>query len=424
MPDTPLRICLLSYRGNPRSGGQGIYVRLLSHQLAELGHRVDVWSGPPYPELLPGVRLIRIPSLDLWNEQALLRRPRLRALRDPINVLEYGSTVTGGFPEPHTFTQRVVRRFQRRNAFDDYDVVHDNQSLGPGLLTLQERLPVVATIHHPVTIDRKIAIRSAPTLMRRYGQWRWYLFLRLQMQVARRLDRILTVSDASSSDLQRDYGLEADRMRVVGNGINLDVFGPLPGIERRADRLITILSADSPLKGFPHLLDALAMLRRRHPTLRLTVIGSPGLKSPTQRRMAELGVRDMVEFTGKVTAEEIARQYAEATIAVVPSLYEGFGFPAGEAMACEVPVVSSRAGALPEVLGSDGRCGLLVAPGSGAALAEGIEALLADPERQRAMGAAGRKRVEALFTWRRAAERTVAVYRERVVEQREVRAAC
>jgi len=424
MDRRPLRICLLTYRGNPRSGGQGIYVRLLADALVQLGHSVDVWSGPPYPELLPGARLVEVPSLDLWNEGRRHRWPGLRPLADPVNALEWTSTVTGGFPEPVTFMQRVLRRFEAENLFDEYDVVHDNQSLGPALLEMQKRLPIVATIHHPVTVDRRIALASAGSLLKRYGQWRWYWFLRPQLQVARRIDRVCTVSEASSEDLAREYGIAADRLRVVGNGINLDVFQPLPGYEREPERLITILSADTPLKGFRFLLEAVARLRRLRPALRLTVIGAPGLKSPTKALMERLGVADVVEFTGKVEAEEIARRYATASVAVTASLYEGFGFPAGEAMACKVPVVSTRAGALPEVVGTDGTCGLLVEPGNAAALADAIESLLRDPARRLAMGEAGRRRVEQHFTWRRAAERTLEVYHEVLGTELEERAAC
>jgi glycosyltransferase involved in cell wall biosynthesis len=420
----PLRICLLTYRGNPRSGGQGIYVRLLADALVQLGHEVDVWSGPPYPELLPGARLVEVPSLDLWNESPGRRRPSLGELRDPVNALEWASTVTGGFPEPMTFMRRVLRRFEAENRFADYDVVHDNQCLGPAIHAIQERLPVVATIHHPITVDRRIALASADSLLQRYGQWRWYSFLRPQLQVARRMDRVCTVSEASARDLAREYGIAPERLRVVGNGINLDVFHPLQGLAREPERLITILSADAPLKGFPYLLDAVAWLRRRRPGVRLTVIGEPGLKSPTKALMARLGLAGVVEFTGKVEAEEIARRYATASVAVVPSLYEGFGFPAGEAMACQVPVVSTRAGALPEVLGRDGECGLLVEPGNAIALAEAIEALLGDPARRAAMGEAGRRRVERHFTWRRAAERTVDVYHELLARESVERAAC
>jgi glycosyltransferase involved in cell wall biosynthesis len=408
----PLRICLLTYRGNPRSGGQGIYVRLLSQELRALGHEVDVWSGPPYPELAEGVRLVKVPSLDLWNEKALFRRPSWRELRDPINVAEYARTALGGFPEPLTFSRRVARRFEREALARHYDVVHDNQCLGPGLLRMRVGVPVVATIHHPVTMDFRIALRAAPTRLKRYGLRRWYSFLAVQQHVSRKLDRVLTVSEASARDLQTEYGIADHRMRVVGNGINLDVFHPLPGVERRDDRLITTLSADSPLKGFPYLLEALAQLRVSRPSLELTVIGEPGMRSQTAKRVKQLGLRDVVHFTGRVEAEDIARAYAESTIAVVPSLYEGFGFPAGEAMACEVPIVSTTAGALPEVVGRDGRAGLLVEPGSASALAAAIGELLEQPERRRAMGIAGRARVEELFTWRKAAERTVASYRE------------
>jgi glycosyltransferase involved in cell wall biosynthesis len=421
-----LRICLLSYRGNPRSGGQGIYVRLLSKALLELGHEVDVWSGQPYPELLPGVGLHKVPSLDMWNEQAWLRTPPLRELCDLINLSEWAQTRTGSFAEPLTFSQRVARTFRQGRA-PRYDIVHDNQCLGPGLLELQQRLPVVATVHHPITVDRRIAFQSTGDGIKRLGLSRWYSFLHAQLRVSRRLDRILTVSEASRRDIAREYGVSASRMRVVGNGINLDVFHPLEGVQRRDDQLIATLSADAPLKGFRYLLDALRELRKQRPNLTLTVIGKPGTETGTESYVRRLDLTGAVRFTGYVEDHEIARYYAESTLAVVPSLYEGFGFPAGEAMACEVPVVSTRAGALPEVVGDDGRCGLLVSPRDGMALARAIEQLLDAPERRAAMGKAGRQRVLEHFTWKRAAERTVEVYREALHERRASygsRAAC
>jgi glycosyltransferase involved in cell wall biosynthesis len=416
MASSPLRICLLTYRGNPSSGGQGVYVRLLSQALRDLGHEVDVWSGQPYPELVDGVRLVKVPSLDLWNEAQLFRKPSLRELADPINLTEYARTRFGAFPEPLTFADRVARRFRRGGNFRGYDIVHDNQCLGPGLLKLRTLLPVVATIHHPITVDLRIACQNAKSPTQRFGLKRWYSFLPKQLEVSRRLDRILTVSEASKHDLHREYGVRPDRMRVVGNGINLDVFAPRADITRKHEQLITTLSADSPLKGFRYLLEALARLRTTRPNLTLKVIGQPGIDTGTAERVREMGLEDAIHFTGRVPSEDIARAYAESTIAVVPSLYEGFGFPAGEAMACEVPVVSSRGGALPEVVGSDGACGVLVAPQDSRALADAIAALLDDPTRRVAMGKAGRARVLELFTWRAAAERTVAVYREAIAE--------
>jgi glycosyltransferase involved in cell wall biosynthesis len=394
-----------------------VYVRLLSQALRELGHDVDVWSGQPYPELVSGVGLLQLPSLDLWNEAQLMRRPTLRELSDPINFSEYAHTKLGAFREPLSFSQRVARTFRRGGYARKYDVIHDNQSLGPGLLQLKAALPVVATIHHPITVDLRIARETVKSKSQRFGLERWYSFIEPQLRVSRRLDRILTVSEASRNDLEREYGVAASRMRVVGNGINLDVFQPLPQIARKTDELITTLSSDSPLKGFQFLLEALHRLRQKRRELKLKVIGQPGHETGTAERVRALGLENVVHFTGRVEAEKIAHAYAEATLAVVPSLYEGFGFPAGEAMACQVPVVSSRGGALPEVVGDDGRCGMLVPPKDAGALAAAIDQLLDQPERRDAMGRAGRERVLQHFTWRRAAERTVDVYREVISER-------
>jgi glycosyltransferase involved in cell wall biosynthesis len=410
----PLRVCLLTYRGNPRSGGQGVYVRLLSQALRDLGHYVDVWSGQPYPELVEGVGLHELPSLDLWNAAHLLRLPSLRELRDPINVSEYVHTKLGAFREPVSFCARVARQFEREGWARRYDIIHDNQSLGPGLLQLSAALPVVATIHHPVTVDLRIAVDNAKSRTQRFGLRRWYSFLDTQLEVSRRLDRILTVSEASRRDLEREYKLAPERMSVVGNGIDVDVFRPLPQRERKLNELITTLSSDSPLKGFRYLLEALSLLVRKRPDLKLKVIGQPGHETGTRERVEKLGLGSHVSFTGPVPSQTIADAYADSTLAVVPSLYEGFGFPAGEAMACEVPIVSTSAGALPEVVGEDGRCGLLVAPERADALASAIAELLEQPARRAAMGRAGRARVLEHFTWRRAAERTVDVYREAI----------
>jgi glycosyltransferase involved in cell wall biosynthesis len=346
-----------------------------------------------------------------------MRRPSLRELSDPINLSEYAHTKLGAFREPLSFSQRVARTFRRGGYARKYDVIHDNQSLGPGLLQLKAALPVVATIHHPITVDLRIARENVKSKSLRFGLERWYSFIEPQLRVSRRLDRILTVSEASRNDLEREYGVAASRMRVVGNGINLDVFQPMPHIARKSNELITTLSSDSPLKGFQFLLEALHQLRQKRPELKLKVIGQPGHETGTAERVRALGLENAVHFTGRVEAERIAHAYAEATLAVVPSVYEGFGFPAGEAMACQVPVVSSWGGALPEVVGVDGRCGTLVPPKDAAALAAAIDELLDQTERRDAMGRAGRERVLKHFTWRRAAERTVEVYHEVISER-------
>jgi len=419
MTTRPLRICLLTYRGNPRCGGQGIYIRHLSSELAALGHTVEVWSGPPYPEMATDstARLVEIPSLDLWDEDHFFRVERWRDLRDRINRSEWFRTMTGIFDEPRSFCERVLRRYRELPDDERFDVVHDNQSLGYGLLELQQLVPLVSTIHHPITVDRRLDLETVRSIKRRIGLRRFYRFIPMQLQVGRELERVITVSKKSHRDVQAEFGLDKDLMRTVEVGVNTDQFRPMPEIERRNDRIMTTLSADVPLKGIRYLLEAFAQLRRDRPSLHLTVIGSTNGSSGTARLIQELGLDGSIRLTGRVPYEEIVSTYAETTVAVVPSLYEGFGLPAVEAMSCEVPVVCTRAGALPEVVGEDGSAGIIVPPGDPDRLRLAIGELLDSPERRVSMGKAGRARVIRQFTWRRTAELSVEVYRELLAER-------
>lgn len=403
-----LRIALLGYRSNPFSGGQGIYISALARALTDLGHEVDVISGPPYPQLDDDIRLVRIPSLDLYavdNHVTALRPRHFRSLTD---LGEYFSMLTGGFPEPWTFGRRLVKWMRTHGT--DYDVVHDNQSLCHGLLELQRQgLPVVATIHHPIQRDREIALAHAGDWRQRLLIRRWHAFIGMQEQVARRLEHVVTVSTASRDDIASAFGIPADRVDVVHNGIDTDAFRPLPDIARETSLLMTVASADQPLKGLTYLLEALARLRRTRPELRLLVIGRLREDSDTGARISELGLDDAVEFRSGLTREALVEHYARATLAVVPSLYEGFGLPAGEAMACGVPVVSTRGGALPEVVGD---AGVLVPPGDSRALANAIDGLLDDPARRAGLSARGRARVLEHFSWQVAARRMTDYYEE------------
>lgn len=413
MSARPLRICFLTYRGNPSCGGQGIYTRHLTRALADLGHQVEVWSGPPYPELDERVALRCLPSLELWKDAPPLRRPAWRELRDRSNLYEWARTVTGVFAEPLSFSRRVARTYADHGGFD---VVHDNQSLGAGLLRLQRQVPVVATIHHPITVDRDIALRAATDKLKRWGVERWYRFIREQQRVVPHLDGLLTVSRAAADGIASAFAIDAQRLHVVANGVDLDEFRPPAQRAPLADRVVSTISANAPLKGLPVLLDAVATARRQRPQLTLTVIGRDG-HPEIIARLRDLGLNDAVRFTGRLTVEEMVAEYAAASLAIVPSLYEGFGLPAIEAMACGVPVLSSNAGALPEVIGGNDDAGVLVPAGDSASLARSMAELLAAPERLRSMGARGRERVERLFTWKRAAERVSEIYRAAIAQR-------
>jgi glycosyltransferase involved in cell wall biosynthesis len=401
----PLRICLLSYRSNPHSGGQGVYIKNMSRALRDLGHRVAVVYGPPDPQLDTDIQGHQLPSLNLYNPANPFRLPTMRELRNPLNLLEWLSVSTMGYPEPFIFGIRAYHfLMQRRESFD---VIHDNQSLSYGVWAISRRMPTVATIHHPITVDRTLAVRSASTGWRKMKQMRWYSFIGMQVRVSQRLPRLITVSNCARTDISRSFGIPTGRLEVVPNGVRTDQFHPLPDIPREKGRIIVTNSADMPLKGMRYLLKALAQLSQTR-SVRLVVIGPLKEKGTVNRLIRSLGISDRVSFTGRIDPSAFAQEYAKACVAVVPSLYEGFGLPAAEAMACGVPVVSTTGGALPEVVGD---AGILVPPADTHALVDAISRIFDHPEAAARMGEAGRQRAERRFTWHSAARLTENVYR-------------
>jgi glycosyltransferase involved in cell wall biosynthesis len=405
-----LRVALLSYRSKPHCGGQGVYVRHLSRELVRLGHRVEVFSGQPYPELDDGVRLTPVPSLDLYREPDPFRTPRLRELRDLVDVAEVATMWTAGFPEPRTFARRALRVLRERAH--DFDVVHDNQSLGSALLHVEGAtgLPLVASIHHPISIDRRVDLAQAVTWQRRLSVRRWYGFVPMQARVARRLRMVITPSQASRRDVIAEFGVDPARVRVVPLGVD-DGFVP-PATARVPGRILAMASADAPLKGVATLLEAYAKLRTERPELELVLVTRPTPGGRTDQLLDALGVREHVRFVHGLSDAELVGLMGSAEIACVPSLYEGFSLPTAELMATGTPLVASRAGAIPEVVGPDGLCADLVTPGDVGELAARLAALLDDPARRSRYGAAGRRRVEELFSWRAAAAATATAYDE------------
>jgi glycosyltransferase involved in cell wall biosynthesis len=406
VPDTPLRIAYLCYRGNPHSGGQGVYTRHLTRELVELGHHVTVFAGQPYPVLDEGVEFVPVPSLDLYRMPDPFRVPWPNEFKSTIDLLEFGLMCTAGFPEPLTFSLRVARLLKDRRA--DFDLIHDNQCLGRGLVGLMDSgWPMLATIHHPITVDRDLELSHASSWRRRLTLRRWFGFLGMQMKVAQRVPRVVTVSESSRRDLVTSMGVPDDRMAVVPVGVDTERFRPLPDVQRVPGRLLTTASADVPLKGLVPLLEALAKVRtERH--AELVVIGKPREGSSLPATLKRLGVEDAVTFVSGVSDERIVELYAEAEVAVVPSLYEGFSLPAVEAMASGVPLLATTGGALPEVVADAART---VPPNDPGALASALIELLDDPAERARLGAAGRERVLDRFTWRKTAEGTVEQYR-------------
>ncbi|MGH2807764.1 MAG: glycosyltransferase family 4 protein [Actinomycetota bacterium] len=403
-----LSIALLTYRGNPHSGGQGVYVRYLSRALTDLGHRVEVFAGPPYPELHQSVALTKVPSLDLYRPDALFRRPKRSEYRDVIDIAEYAMMRRRRFPEPLTFSLRVARALTSRAS--EFDVAHDNQCLGYGLLRLKRGLPVLATIHHPISIDRDLALADAPDANERKRARRWYGFTTMQGRVARRLPRIVAVSGAARDDVVRKFRVQADRIAVVHHGVDADLFRPVPDVRPIPGRIVTTASSAMPLKGLVYLIEAMAKLSTEKEAS-LVVVGSPDQGGPVADAIARYDLEHSVTFRSGIPDRELVAEYARAEVAVVPSLYEGFCLPAIEAMSSAVPLVTTTAGALPEVVGPDGDCSLHVPPGDAGALAITIARLLDDPDLRARLAARGRERATTRYTWRAAAQATVDAYR-------------
>ncbi|MGH9119944.1 MAG: glycosyltransferase family 4 protein [Acidimicrobiales bacterium] len=412
--DRPLRIALLSYRSKPHVGGQGVYVRQLARALTDLGHRVEVVSGQPYPHLDDGIRLVELPSLDTWNDHFPARMPGLWEIKNWKDWVEVTSFSFGTFPEPLSFSLRAWDHLRHRRG--DFDVVHDNQCLGYGLLGIQHACPLLGTIHHPIAVDRRLELAHATSAYRRFALRRWYGFTRMQARVARRLHRIMTVSESSRDDIVREYGVPRRRVHVVPVGVDTNQFRPTDTVNRVPGRIITTASADVAMKGLCYLLEAVAKLRVER-DVSLVVVGKARTNGSTAETLRRLGLTDAVEFVSGVAEERIRELYSEAELAVVPSLYEGFSLPAIEAMACAVPLIATTGGALPEVVGRDGDTGLLVPPGDVEALAAKIRTALDDPAGRARIGAAGRRRVVERWSWRATAEQTVEQYRSLLGER-------
>ena len=403
-----LRVAFLVYRGNPRCGGQGVYTRHLTRELLALGHSVEVFSGPPWPELDPGVGFTPVPGLDLYREPDPFRVPHPREFRDRLDALEFAVMCTAGFGEPWAYSLRARRLLAARRH--QFDLVHDNQCLGTGVLgMLADGWPVLTTLHHPITVDRQLALSHTTNPWQQFTTRRWFGFLRMQVRVAQRLPAVVTVSESSRADIASQMGVDPQRMTVVPVGVDHTVFRRRTEVKPVPGRLMVTSSSDVPMKGLVPLLEAVAKLRTERP-VELTVIGRPRPGGRVDRAIERLGLRDAVRCVSGISDDELARQYGEAEVAVVPSLYEGFSLPAVEAMACGVPLVATTGGALPEVVGRQGETGLLVPPNDPGALAAAIGRLLDDPELRARLGEAGRRRVLHRFTWQVTARGTAECY--------------
>lgn len=396
LSSTPLRIGILSYRCAPNVGGQGVYVDYLSSALANAGHKVSVISGPPHCETHADVTDIHLPSLDLYaqpNNGHYALRPH--HLLSPTDSWEYFGHLSGKFVEPYTFGQRAFQYLKKHQ--DQFDIILDNQCLASGILKLQTELdiPLVTMIHHPITEDLKLALDNEPDFWMRQLIRRWYSFHKMQIRVARQLTHVISPSAIAKDHIVREFGLVPDRITPIRLGVDRAFFKPDPSVARVPGRIVVTASADSPLKGVRYLVEACGRLKDQVPDLHLHIVGK-SLSDETTAKIKEHGLEDRVTFLTGLSREEIAREFQSASLLVSPSLYEGFGLPAAEAMSCGTPVIVTDGGALPEVAGE---AGVIVPKGDADALAEAISSLLTDDAQRASIAAACLKRADETFDW-------------------------
>jgi|TARA_Y100000389_G_scaffold201277_1_gene243596 glycosyltransferase involved in cell wall biosynthesis len=394
-----LKIGLLSYRSHPYSGGQGIYVKHLSKALSDIGHDVSVLSGPPYPELDNSVELIEIPSLGLFETEDRMKAFSLDLLLNPLNLYEWLTVMSGGFPEPYTYGKRVLKYLKENNR--DFDIILDNQSLCDSLLEIQKIYPLAVTIHHPITKDLKLEIENASNWKEKLSSLRWHNFLPMQKKVAPKLNKIICVSRPSKKDIVEEFLVDPEKIEVILNGIDIRKFIPNPSTLFIENKIITTASADIPLKGLKYLILALPNIIKVFPKTSLTVIGRSPSDSKLRKLITDLSLEDKIAFRSGITEEEIVNLYHSSEIAVIPSLYEGFGFGAGEAMACGIPLISTHSGGLEEVVGDSAE---KILPASTEEIESAVIKLFSSPDRKTELSKMGRERMEKMFDWHIAAK--------------------
>jgi glycosyltransferase involved in cell wall biosynthesis len=391
----PLKIAILSYRSAPFGGGQGIYVYELSKALNNIGHNVDVISGPPYPELIADIELIKLPGLNLFSTFKF--RERLKIFLHTKNKslddwYEFSSTLMGGFPELQTFGNRAKIFLSDKN----YDAVIDNQSISFGMIDIQKSKPLIEIMHHPISKDYFYDLKFARGLVQRISKMRWFSFLKMQKKVAKQIKVVVTPSLNSKQDIHHDFKVPMQNIQVIPNGIDFNTFCSLPNIVPRANGVITTASADVPLKGLDFSLHAIARLKSEYPDINLTIIGSPRAEGHTERLIKKLKLEEQVSFKTNLTKEEITHEYAKSSVAVVSSLYEGFGFPVGEAMACATPLVATNVASIPEITGSFAQ---LISAEDSEAIYQGIKNIFQSPQKYKIQAELGRQHIIENFNW-------------------------
>tara|TARA_B100001939_G_scaffold36688_1_gene28573 strand:- start:10920 stop:12170 length:1251 start_codon:yes stop_codon:yes gene_type:complete len=390
-----LNIAILSYRSAEFGGGQGVYVKDISKALQSAGHNVEVISGPPYPNLDNGIKLIKLPGLNLFETFSFkdrlkkIYKKRSKSLSD---YYEFISVLLGGFPEPKTFGYRANKFLSKNN----YDVIIDNQSISYGMLNIQKNNPFIEIIHHPITFDFKFELAASKKIKYKISRYRWYSFLRMQKKVAPKIKNIITPSHSSKEGIIEEFDCSKDAVTVINNGLDTDEFSPIESVTPDHFRLITTASADVPLKGLDYSLRALKLLKKEFPKIHLIVIGKIKEGGHTERLIRKLNISDSVFFKSNLSKNDIKELYASSSIAIVSSLYEGFGYPVIEAMSCEIPLIATNVSSIPELTSS---FATLINSKDENAIEKNVKNILLNYKSYKERAIRGRNHIKQTFNW-------------------------
>jgi glycosyltransferase involved in cell wall biosynthesis len=369
-----MRVALVVKRG-PGATGTSRYAEWLRRELGPAGVSVEVAAPDPFPPWERPGRALAAAGLDL---------------------------------------RAFFASYPFRAAVGQADLVHlTTQTLATLLVWQRWRRPTVVTVLDIIPY----LIRDRPDL-RPFGHALDAAFYRLALVGLRRADALIAISEYTRRTLIETLGVAPERVHTVPLAVDHAVFKPVavgPDFDQRHGlppdgQVVLYVGSDDPRKDLPSLLRAFALARARRPGATLVLAGPrqfPGAREGLVALAGELGIAERVRFLGAVPDADLAGLYSRSDLLVLPSLYEGFGLPPLEAMACGTPVVCARTSSLPEVVGD---AGLLVAAGRPDELADAIVDLLSDRAKRAELSARGRARAAA-FTWERVAAATQAVYR-------------
>ena len=346
-----LKIGLLSYRSDPFSGGQGIYIKHVSEALQNRGHEITIFSGNPLPIVSNKIKVVEISTPGYFETFNSFERFKIFQAQEKtrLDLWDFIETFTGTFTEPIFFGDRLLQNTEFAKTADSYDVFHDNQSISNYPDSINKKL--ITTLHHPIHVDRDIDLENESSFLRKLAIKRWYSFLNFQKKNLNKVKKIISPSKSSKKDICHYFQYPAEQISVIWNGIDLADYKFHQRTSFNSE-FVTIISSDVPMKNLRNILKALYLLKNDGLSAKLTIIGD--LREDNKKLINDLDLNDLVSFRKKLPRNELIKILNASDIGIAASSYEGFGFPLVEMIATGLPVIVSDKASLPELAGDAG----------------------------------------------------------------------